>query len=86
MYEMYTDEGDMAVARALAAIDVVSSDRTVVWNRTTLEAVAAPVLQAVAKLYGEIYDTEPRGHIARFLDQLCAENGWAYNEFESYDW
>lgn len=86
MYEMYTDEGDLAVTRALVAIAIVSSDRTVVWNRDTLEAMAAPVLQGVAKLHNEIYDTEPRGHIADFLDQLCAENGWAFDPYTGYEW
>lgn len=86
MYEMYTDEGDLAVARALASIAVTASDRTKVWNRDTLEAVAKPVIEAVAKLHDELYDTEPRGHIADFLDQLCAENGWAFDPYAGYDW
>lgn len=86
MYEMYTDEGDMAVARALAIIAIMSKDHAKVWNRETLQAMAIPVLGAVAKEHDEIYDTEPRNHIDDFLDQLCAENGWAYKDLESYNW
>lgn len=86
MYEMFSDEGDQAVARALAAIALVAQDHTKVWNRDTLEQVAKPVLEGVAKLYDEIYDTEPRANIADFLDQLCEENGWAYDPYVGYDW
>jgi hypothetical protein len=86
MYEMFSEEGNEAVARALTSIAIVSKDHTKVWNRYTLEQVARPVLEGVAKLHGEIYDTEPRGHIADFLDQLCEENGWAYDPFAYYSW
>jgi hypothetical protein len=86
MYEMFTDEGNDAVARALAAIALVAQDRTRVWNRETLETVAIPVLRAVSVKYEEIYDTEPRGNIADFLDQLCAENGWAFDPYAGYEW
>jgi hypothetical protein len=83
---MYTDDGDMAVARALVAIGIVASDRTKVWNRETLETMATPVLREVAKHHEEIYDTEPRVHIADFLDQICAENGWAFDPYAGYEW
>lgn len=86
MYEMFSDEGDMAVARALASIALRSKDHTIVWNRDTLEAVAKPVLEAVGKLHEELYDTEPRGYVADFLDQLCEENGWAYDPYAGYNW
>lgn len=83
---MYTDDGNLAVARALVAISVVSSDRTKVWNRETLETMATPVLREVSKHYEEIYDTEPRGHVADFLDKICSENGWAFDPYAAYDW
>lgn len=86
MYEMFTDEGNNAVARALAAISLQAQDHTKVWNRFTLEEAARPILEGVAKNHGEIYDTEPRGHIADFLDQLCEESGWAYDPYGYYSW
>lgn len=86
MYEMYTDEGDMAVARALVAISLTVQDRTKVWNRNTLEAVAKPIIEALAAFHPEVYDTEPRGNIADFLDKICEENGWAYDPWAGYDW
>lgn len=83
---MYTDEGDRAVERALASISLATQDRTKVWNRDTLEAVAKPFIEGVEKIHEEISDTEPRGHIADFLDNICEENGWAYDPWAGYDW
>lgn len=86
MYDMYTEEGNEAVARALASITLMSKDHTKVWNRVTLEQVAKPVIEGVAKLHDELYDTEPRGLIADFLDNICEKNGWAYDPYSGYDW
>lgn len=85
-YEMFSDEGNMAVARALQSIAIAASDHTKVWNRYTLEQAAKPILEGVSKVHEEIWDTEPRGHIADFLDQLCEENGWAYDPYGYYSW
>lgn len=86
MYEMYTDEGDMAVARALVAISLAAQNRTTVWNRKTLEVVAKPFIKAVEQLHQEVSDTEPRGYIADHLDAICEENGWTYDKWAGYDW
>lgn len=86
MYEMYTDEGNSAVARALASITLLSEDHTKVWNKETLTQVAVPIIEGVAKNYPEVYDTEPRNYIADALDLICKMNGWSHNEWEGYDY
>lgn len=83
MYEMYSEEGNQAVKRALSIIDSqVPNCR----NRRTLEAMAQPILKEVAILHSEVYDTEPRGHIADHLDGICQREGWSYDRYEGYDW
>ena len=86
MYEMFSEEGNNAVARALAAITLLSDDHTKVWNKETLTKIAAPIIEGVAKNHPEVHDTEPRACIADSLDLICQMNGWVYNEWESYDY
>lgn len=79
-YEMYTDEGNDAVRRALESIEFISQVRTKVWNRETLNQAARPIIDALAEVHGEVYDTEPRGHISDFMDMICKCNGWTYDD------
>ncbi len=85
-FEMFTLDGNIAVANALDEILRLSYDRTKVWNRATLEAVAIPVIDELAKEHGEVYDTEPRGHIGDFLNRICDANGWSYDRWDSRFW
>lgn len=85
-YDMYTSDGNDAVTIALSIIDRLAMNRLQVWNKETLTDAARPLLQEVAKIYSEVYDTEPRGLIADHLDGICKMNGWHYNDFEGYDW
>ncbi len=85
-YEMFTYEGNKAVQHAIDKILRLSYDRTLVWNQATLEAVAIPVIEEVAQLHGEVYDTEPRGHIGDFLKRICDANGWTFDRWNSNFW
>ncbi len=87
--EMYTEEGNQAVIRAMITVATVAETNLAIRNKDTLIAMAAPVLEAVAKLHPEIYDTEPRCWVDDRLDEICRANGWTCNGFEGfegYDW
>lgn len=85
-FEMYTLSGNIAVGNALDEILRLSYDRTLVWNMETLQAAARPIIGVVAKQFGEVYDSEPRGHITDFLQRICQANGWTYTGDEYYSW
>jgi len=84
--EMYSDEGDQAVIRALINIAWIANNNLEIRNRETLLKAAGPILQATANLYPEIYDTEPRNWINDRLNEICRSQGWSYNLWERYDW
>lgn len=84
--QMFTDEANEGVMRAIVAIEAMARDDLTIRNRETLVKAASPLLRAVGALHDEIWDTEPRNWIAGKLDLICKMNGWAYDEYDSYDW
>lgn len=82
--EMYTEEGDQAVIRAMIVVANMAETDLTIRNKETLWKSAEPIIKAVGNLYYEIYDTEPRHWIEDQLDAICKAHGWAYNEFEGW--
>lgn len=83
---MYSTEGDDAVRAAVIQIETMAAHEPFVRNRATLTKAASPILRAVAEIHPEIWDTEPRAWIGDKLDAICEANGWAYEEWEAYEW
>lgn len=74
-YEMYSDKGDDYVAEQVD--DLIGRGNTGGFGRQHLVAEVRAMIDSIAKVHGEVYDTEPEWHIADAINErLCKPQGW----------
>ena len=82
-YEMYTDEGDVYVAEQVN--DLIIRGMAGGFERVHLLGEIRAMIDSIAKVHGEVYDTEPEANIAEQVNErLCKPQGWL--PVSRFDW
>ena len=74
-YEMYSEAGDLYVNEQVD--DLIGRGNTGGFTRHHLPGEVRAMLDSIAKLHPEVYDTEPEANIAEQINErLCKPQGW----------
>lgn len=74
-FQMYTREGNDACARmVLLIVDTIEKNSTPPRN---IPPLLKDLTTSLARVHGEVYDTEPRGAILDALNEYLVPNGYA---------
>lgn len=77
-YEMYTDDGNQAVANAVDALAEKMRNGTV--TRPQLDKQIRLLLNHVEKSHPEVHDTEPEWAICDEINKVCDELMWKHTD------
>lgn len=81
-YEMYTSSGEKACRKLVDGISTrILGDKRV--SGEEIQKMLEEETAKIAKTHREIYDTEPRGEIARQVNKTLKKAGYAFG-FDSY--
>jgi len=82
-YEMYTDEADAYVAEEVDAL--IARGLEGGFERQHLLGEVRVMIDSIAGMHGEVYDTEPEANIAEQINErLCKPQGWL--PISRHDW
>ena len=82
-YEMYSEEGDLYVAEQVN--DLINRGHAGGFGRVHLIAEIRAMVDSIAKVHPEVYDTEPEADIAdQVNERLCKPLGWL--PVSRHDW
>jgi hypothetical protein len=83
-YEMYTSSGEKACQKLVDKISgLILSDKRV--SGDEIQQMLGEESTKIAKTHREIYDTEPRGEIARQINKALKKAGYGFG-FDSYQY
>lgn len=82
-YEMYTEEGDLYVNDQVDAL--IASGLAGGFQRVHLIGEIRAMIDSIAKVHPEVYDSEPEAEIAEQVNKrLCEPQGWL--PVSRHDW
>ena len=76
-FEMYSDEGDQMCAQVFNDVKTVILGEKFI-TEYELETLVWNKIKEVSKTHREVYDTEPRWHLERRINEALKERGYGY--------
>lgn len=76
-FEMYTPEGNQACNEALKNIKALINGYRFILE-IEFDMFVKEEIKKVASTHGEVYDTEPRWHFEKLLNNALKERGYGY--------
>ena len=77
-FEMFSDEGNQMCAQAFNDVKTVILGEKFI-TEYELETLVENKIKEISKTYQEVYDTEPRWHLERRINEVLKERGYGYS-------
>jgi len=77
-FEMFSDEGNQMCAQVFNDIKTVILGEKFI-TEYELETLVEDKIKEISKTHSEVYDTEPRWHLERRINEVLKMRGYGYH-------